>query len=446
MAQQTLEHFIPAFFARWAESTGVRNFGYAGGVASNIKVNRLIRTAPGIDRLEVCPAMGDGGLALGAALAVWRKVAGTRPAPFSDFRLGPEHNDLGVEAVAVARESGAVLSRPADIAEAVADLVADGEVVMWAQGRMELGARALGARSIVARADSIAARDALNLRLKRRVWFQPFCPTMLESEAPQLLADFRGERDVNRHMTNGFLTTPAAARRSPEPSAPTAPAAPRWWPTMRRTLGPVASRREARTGVGAVINTSLNVHGKPMPDSARPGRRLARERCAPPRPRLGPPFQSQRPGACPSPHLTPSLPRSQFHRREPLAPSRLVRLRDRRLLRGDAVAELDRARPRRRGDPFPGSGYDSLGAARLHRARHRCPVGAPPATAHRLRPKHWLRAGLLLALGYAACGLAPKINRIFYTSTSTCRSARPSPTPAAWSTPTTRASSTASSR
>ena len=269
MAQQTLEHFIPAFFARWAESTGVRNFGYAGGVASNIKVNRLVRTAPGIDRLEVCPAMGDGGLALGAALAVWRKVAGTRPAPFSDFRLGPEHIDLGAEAVAVARDSGAVLSRPPDIAEAVADLVAEGEVVMWAQGRMELGARALGARSIVARADSIAARDALNLRLKRRVWFQPFCPTMLESEASQLLADFRGERDVNRHMTNGFLTTPAGREALAGAIGPDGSCRPQMvaddstdaWARMLLAV-------KARTGVGAVINTSLNVHGKPMPDSA----------------------------------------------------------------------------------------------------------------------------------------------------------------------------------
>lgn len=269
MAQQTLEHFIPAFFARWAEATGIRNFGYAGGVASNIKVNRLVRTAPGIRRLEVCPAMGDGGLALGAALAVWRRVTGTRPAPFADFRLGPDHGDLGVEAVAVAMRTNAELHRPPDIAEAVAELVAAGEVVMWAQGRMELGARALGARSIVARADSVLARDALNLRLKRRVWFQPFCPTMLESEAVRLLADLRGAADVNRHMTNGFLTTPSgraalAGAIGPDGSCRpqmVADAADDPWARLLHGV-------KRRTGVGAVINTSLNVHGKPMPDDA----------------------------------------------------------------------------------------------------------------------------------------------------------------------------------
>ncbi len=81
---------------------------------------------------------------------------------------------------------------------------------------MELGARALGARSIVARADSVAARDDLNLRLKRRVWYQPFCPSILHAEAPALLADYRGISDLNRHMTGGFMTTArgrAALRR-----------------------------------------------------------------------------------------------------------------------------------------------------------------------------------------------------------------------------------------
>ena len=207
MAQQTLEQLVPRFFTLLLEATGRGAFGYAGGVASNIKVNRLIRTTPGVTRLEVCPAMGDGGLALGAALATWRKISPQRPRPFTDFRLGTDHGDLGADAERIARETSAQLLRPPDIAAAVAERVAAGEIVMWAQGRMELGARALGARSIVARADSVTARDDLNLRLKRRVWYQPFCPSILHSEAPVFLADYRGANDLNRHMTGGFMTT-----------------------------------------------------------------------------------------------------------------------------------------------------------------------------------------------------------------------------------------------
>ncbi|MBK8477969.1 MAG: hypothetical protein IPL39_17190 [Opitutaceae bacterium] len=269
MAQQTLEHFVPQFFVELANATGIRSFGYSGGVASNIKVNRLIRSCPEVERLSVCPAMGDGGLALGAAQVLWHRLTGQRPLAFSDFRLGRDHGDLGVAAEKVAAQSRAALQRPADIAVAVAERVAAGEIVMWAQGRMELGARALGGRSIVARADSVTARDDLNLRLKRRVWFQPFCPTLLLSEAPDLLADFRGDRDVNLHMTMGFLTTPRGRLALAGAIGPDGSCRPQMVPENPddpwfRLLAAV----KARTGTGAVINTSLNMHGKPMSDDA----------------------------------------------------------------------------------------------------------------------------------------------------------------------------------
>jgi carbamoyltransferase len=269
MAQQTLEHLVPRFFAGLVEATGIGSFGYAGGVASNIKVNRLVRTTPGIERLEIFPAMGDGGLGVGAALLVWHRLTGRRPRPFSDFRLGIDHGDLGNGAEAVAAATGATCQRPADMAAAVAERVAAGEIVMWAQGRMELGPRALGARSIVARADSVAARDDLNLRLKRRVWFQPFCPSILLSEAPALLADYRGRRDANLHMTMGFLTTPRGRAALAGAIGPDGSCRPQMVPENEadgwyRLLACV----KAITGVGAVINTSLNLHGKPMSDDA----------------------------------------------------------------------------------------------------------------------------------------------------------------------------------
>ena len=269
MAQQTLQILVPQFFAMLASATHCGSFGYSGGVASNIKVNRLIRATPGIERLEVCPAMGDGGLALGAAQATWLKLFGRRPLPFNDFRLGTDFGDLGVGAEAIAQKHDAECVRPADIAQAAAERVAAGEIVMWAQGRMELGARALGARSIVARADSVAARDDLNLRLKRRVWFQPFCPSMLLSEAPELLADYRGPRDTNLHMTTGFATTPRGRAALAGAIGPDGSCRPQM--VVENEADPwyrLLARVKQLTGTGAVINTSLNMHGKPMSDAA----------------------------------------------------------------------------------------------------------------------------------------------------------------------------------
>jgi len=249
-------------------ATGRHAFGYAGGVASNIKVNRLVRTTPGVARLEVCPAMGDGGLALGSALATWRQLTGRRPQPFNDFRLGTDYGDLGRGAEAIAEAASATCSRPADIALAVAELVAAGKIVMWAQGRMELGPRALGTRSIVARADNVAARDDLNLRLKRRVWFQPFCPSILLSEAPELLADYRGPQDANYHMTMGFMTTSRGRTALAGAIGPDGSCRPQM--VVENEADPwyrLLAHVKALTGTGAIINTSLNMHGKPMSDA-----------------------------------------------------------------------------------------------------------------------------------------------------------------------------------
>ena len=88
---------------------------------------------------------------------------------------------------------------------------------------MEYGPRALGHRSVLARPDRLDLRDRLNLVLKRRVWYQPFCPSMLESEGPRLLADWTGGR--NRAMTMAYEVAPsirAPSRRRDRAS--TAPA------------------------------------------------------------------------------------------------------------------------------------------------------------------------------------------------------------------------------
>ena len=76
-------------------------------------------------------------------------------------------------------------------------MLADGAIVMWFQGRMEYGP----GRSVTAACwrgrIGCRLRDRLNLVLKRRVWYQPFCPSMLESEAARVLADWSGRRTVS---------------------------------------------------------------------------------------------------------------------------------------------------------------------------------------------------------------------------------------------------------
>ncbi len=114
--------------------------------------------------------------------------------------LGPDFDTAAIDAAL--RAAGLVAERVANLASRVADLLGEGRIVMWFQGRMEYGPRALGHRSVLARPDRPDLRDRLNLVLKRRVWYQPFCPSMLESEGPRVLADWTGSR--NRSMTMAY--------------------------------------------------------------------------------------------------------------------------------------------------------------------------------------------------------------------------------------------------
>jgi carbamoyltransferase len=261
MAQRALEHACTAVVSNALAQTGERHVALAGGVASNVKVNRRIRLLDGVDDVFVFPHMGDGGLALGAALATRGAEKQTSPIDLGDLAFGPEFADADVETELRAR--GVAYQRCPDIARAVANLLADDRVVLWFQGRMEYGPRALGHRSVLARTDRPQLRDRLNLVLKRRVWYQPFCPSLLDNDARAALADFTGA--PNRHMTMAYAVSPEYRGALSGVTSVDGTCRPQM--VAEDASGPFAALlREvrARTGIGAVLNTSFNLHGSPM--------------------------------------------------------------------------------------------------------------------------------------------------------------------------------------
>ena len=148
-------------------------------------------------------------------------------------------------------------------ADAAADLIADDKVVLWFQGRMEYGPRALGHRSVLARPDRPALRDRINLLLKRRVWYQPFCPSMLENDARAAVQRLEGP--PNRHMTMAYMVAPDTARRWRVSSTWMGRAGRRLFVRMHRgRLRICCGQGGGGWGIGAVLNTQLNIHGEPL--------------------------------------------------------------------------------------------------------------------------------------------------------------------------------------
>ena len=269
LAQQAVERVVVALARDAVRLTGYSHLALAGGVVSNVKATRQIRLLPQVDDVFVFPHMGDGGLALGAAVSA---SVGSGDRPQIDMKrldLGPAYDAQVIESSLRAANLPATCvggSLPCR----VIDLLADGKIVMWFQGGMEYGPRALGHRSVLARPDRADLRDRLNLVLKRRVWYQPFCPSMLESEAPRLLSDWTGGR--NRAMTMAYQVSEAYRAHLAGVMSVDGTCRPQI--VGDDDAGPfseVLRLARARWGVAAVLNTSFNIHGEPLvcsPDQA----------------------------------------------------------------------------------------------------------------------------------------------------------------------------------
>jgi carbamoyltransferase len=263
MAQRTLELRAVELARNVMRETGLRKLVFSGGVASNIKVNRLIRNLPEVDDLFVFPHMGDGGQAVGAAALV-AVGKGTSPTVLraNDFLLGPAYDEAQVEAVL--KGSSFSYERPANIVEAAAERIAAGEIVFWFQGRMEYGPRALGARSILALPNSPKIRDDLNLKLKKRVWYQPFCPSILEEDAREMLEDF-AQGSPDRYMTCAYVVKEAYRDRLSGILGFDGTCRPQIVPSGDSSrFTQLLKAVKAQTGLGVVLNTSMNIHGEPL--------------------------------------------------------------------------------------------------------------------------------------------------------------------------------------
>jgi carbamoyltransferase len=261
MAQRVLEKSVAALAAEALDRTGLRRLAVAGGVFSNVKMNMRLTALPALERLYVFPHMGDGGLAIGAALAVNRTLNGVAACRLPDLYLGPEKMATGS-----GFEAGDDLRvrRLDDPAAEAARLILAGEIILWFQGRMEIGPRALGHRSILARPDDRAIKDRLNLLLKKRVWYQPFCPSILIEDAPALLETQGQEIRDNRFMTLGFRVRPERLPLMAGVINIDGTCRPQFVGDEEPRYRDLLLHLKRALGLGVVLNTSFNLHGEPM--------------------------------------------------------------------------------------------------------------------------------------------------------------------------------------
>ena len=374
MAQRVLEKCVLDLAAEALKETGHSRIAAAGGVFSNIKMNMKIAGRKDVEGIYIFPHMGDGGLAIGAAMLMnYGRYAVSRYA-LPSLALGPsftteevlsalEHSlptlhvaqhvaqgfspaplpavaqrfsaanteqaalkgcatnrnqnsvaqrfsaesteqaalkgcatDSGMNSVAQdfspvptvpkgcatetdvtgisalpgfspatpGRRGDLSFSRIPHPAETAARLILGGEIILWFQGRMEIGPRSLGNRSILARPDDRSTKDRLNLLLKKRVWYQPFCPSMLSEDAPSLLVTEGQNISDNRFMTMAFQVREERLKIMEGVINIDGTCRPQFvgdeHPAYRELLVCI----KKAIGYGVVLNTSFNIHGEPV--------------------------------------------------------------------------------------------------------------------------------------------------------------------------------------
>ncbi|PSP97057.1 carbamoyltransferase [Halobacteriales archaeon QS_5_70_17] len=224
-------------------------------VALNCKLNRAVAASPAVDRLFVQPVASDAGAPVGAGLL----ATGGRLDPATVY-WGPSFGDERI--VRLLDRRGVGYERPADLAGRVADLLADGAVVGWFQGRLEMGPRALGNRSILADPRSERTRDRVNAFVKRREAWRPLAPSLPAAAAEDYLRPATPAPYMVRAVDvppERRRTIPAAvhpADGTARPQTVTEAQNPRYHRLLRAF--------EARTGVPALVNTSFNDRGDPI--------------------------------------------------------------------------------------------------------------------------------------------------------------------------------------
>ena len=267
--------------------TGQDKLCLAGGVALNCVGNGCILREGPFKEIWVQPASGDAGGALGAAFLVWYKYLNNkRPTDQNKDAqkaslLGPSYSDEEIGAFLKQENIPHEKLSYADIPEIASELIINGNVIGWFQGRLEFGPRALGARSIIGDSRNPQMQTKMNLKIKYRESFRPFAPSVITEAAAEwfelgqespymlLVAPVKKDKRITQgnpdHTLQGF--DKLKLKRSAIPAVTHVDYSTRVQ-TVKRDDNPLyydtINEFYKKTGCPVIINTSFNVRGEPL--------------------------------------------------------------------------------------------------------------------------------------------------------------------------------------
>jgi carbamoyltransferase len=260
--QQVHEELTLQWVKNAIEKTGIKKVVCGGGSFMNVKANMLLWELEDLEDIFVFPSCGDESLSIGAAYQVYADKKGMDISPLENNYFGASFSDE--ETKKAIEGSGYKFKEKEDINKAVAELLSRGEIIARFWGRSEWGARALGNRSILMAPNNKEKIRELNAAIKYRDFWMPFAPSVLyerqndyltnpkKIKSPFMIMGFRtterGRKDLSAAMhPYDFTVRPQILEEEFNPS---------YYGLIKKF--------EKITGIGAVLNTSFNLHGEPI--------------------------------------------------------------------------------------------------------------------------------------------------------------------------------------
>ncbi len=284
--QQVTEEIVLKLATTIHQETGAKNLCLAGGVALNCVANGRLLRESAFENIWIQPAAGDAGGALGCAQAVWYESHPESKSPSSEDSmrgsyLGPRFSAAEIESALQEADAPFKTLEADTLYEEVANLIDEGNVIGWFQGRMEFGPRALGGRSILGDPRNREMQTTLNLKIKYRESFRPFAPSViaddvsewfeLESPSPYMLIVAQVDPSIRTKAEelrgDLFGIEQLKQVRSALPAITHVDYSARIQ-TVHEKTNPAYYRLlqafKKRTGCGVLVNTSFNVRGEPI--------------------------------------------------------------------------------------------------------------------------------------------------------------------------------------
>ena len=269
--QYLLEKIVKTIILKYVKLTRIKNICIAGGVANNCKMNGAISSLKEVDSCFVLPTSADNGVSFGSAILHNAQKDPKNSTLYNRFNpfLGPSYSNREIKNIL----KEAKLQKFKEyknfniLCRDVAKQLARGKIVGWFQGKMEVGPRALGNRSILANPSFKKMKDKINIEVKRREPFRPFAPSILEECAKEWFNfdDQPDYKNIHKHMLQATTAKNLAKKKIPavihvdnsiRPQLVNKEDCPKYYDLIKQFF--------KITNIPVLLNTSLNVRGEPI--------------------------------------------------------------------------------------------------------------------------------------------------------------------------------------